>query len=132
MKKVSALLLVGLAGHAVLGDAVTPRLAGFGRIDNPAPTVSSISPKAVPAGAAGQILTINGHNFLSSSTVMFNGAPHPAAFISATRLSVQLRQTDLFEPGSFPVVVVNPPPGGGTSTTAHFVVESPNRQRAAQ
>jgi ABC-type phosphate transport system substrate-binding protein len=41
---------------------------------NPAPVIQSISPATIAAGTPGLTLTISGSNFLSNSTVSWNGA----------------------------------------------------------
>src|SRR5205814_2362415 len=43
-------------------------------INNPAPTISSLSPASVAVGAAAFTLTVNGSNFVSGSSVRWNGA----------------------------------------------------------
>src|SRR5215472_15068017 len=80
---------------------------------NPVPSITSLSPSSVTAGAAAQSLTISGTNFLSSSTVTYNGVAHTVTFVSSTQLTIPLSASDQATAGSYPVVVTNPPPGGG-------------------
>jgi len=94
-------------------------------VDNPVPTISSLSPASATAGAAAQTLTINGTNFLSTSTVTYNSAAHTAKFVSATQLTIQLSAADQATAGTFAVVVTNPSPGGGASNTQTFTVMNP-------
>ena len=94
-------------------------------VDNPVPTISSFSPASATAGAAAQTLTINGTNFLSTSTVTYNSAAHTAKFVSATQLTIQLSAADQATAGTYAVVVVNPTPGGGTSNSLNFTVNNP-------
>ena len=42
-------------------------------VNNPAPTLTGLSPTSALAGAASQTLTLTGTNFLSTSTVTYNG-----------------------------------------------------------
>jgi len=100
----------------------------FGRVANPAPAITSLSPAAVQAGAHARILAILGRNFLSTSVVTYNGNPHKVTFSNAGRLTIVLSSSELAAPGSFPVVVVNPPPGGGASDPVTFDV----RPRASE
>jgi hypothetical protein len=93
-------------------------------VNNPVPSVASISPTSAPAGAATQTLIINGTNFLSNSTVTFNGAAHTPTFVNATRLTIALSASDQATLGSYPVVVTNPSPGGGPSGRFSFNVTS--------
>lgn len=92
---------------------------------NPVPSISSLSPVSANQGAAAQTLTITGNNFLSSSTVTYNGAAHTAAYVSATQLTIQLSASDQATAGNYPVVVSNPAPGGGSSSPANFAVNAP-------
>jgi len=95
-------------------------------VNNPAPAISSLSPASATAGAAAQTLTINGTNFLSTSTVTYNAAPHAATFVSTTKLTIPLSANDQATEGNYPVVVTNPGPGGGASNSVNFVVNAAN------
>ena len=94
-------------------------------VNNPTPTVTTLSPSSANAGAAAQILTINGTNFVSSSTVTYNAAAHTATYVSATQLTIQLSAGDQATSGTFAVVVTNPTPGGGSSNSVNFTVDNP-------
>jgi len=93
-------------------------------VNNPAPTLSSFSPASSTAGAATLTLTLNGSNFLSTSTVTYNGVAHPATFVSANSLTITLSAADQATAGSYAVVVTNPAPDGGNSTLS-FPVNNP-------
>jgi len=94
-------------------------------VNNPTPTITTLSPDSANAGAAAQTLTINGTNFVSTSTVTYNSAAHTAKFVSATQLTIQLTAADQATAGTFAVVVTNPSPGGGASNTETFTVKNP-------
>jgi formiminotetrahydrofolate cyclodeaminase len=94
-------------------------------VNNPAPTLTSLSPASAVAGAGSQTLTLTGTNFLSSSTVTYNGVVHTATFASSTQLTISLSGTDQATAGSYAVVVTNPAPGGGTSSALNFTVGGP-------
>ena len=94
-------------------------------VNNPVPSITGFSPASVIVGAAAQTLTINGTNFLSSSTVTLSGAAHTPTFVNATRLTIALSAGDQATLGSYPVVVTNPAPGGGASNSANFTVANP-------
>ena len=91
-------------------------------VNDPVPTITSLSPASATAGAAAQTLTINGRNFLSSSTVTYNGVAHSAAYVSSTLLTISLTANDQATAGSYAVVVTNPSPGGGPSNSLSFAV----------
>ena len=63
-------------------------------VNNPVPTISSLSPSSVIAGAAAQTLTINGTGFIASSVVTYNGVAHAATFVSSTQLTIMLSASD--------------------------------------
>ncbi|MFD2720790.1 DUF4394 domain-containing protein [Hymenobacter monticola] len=92
---------------------------------NAAPTITSLSPASVTAGAAAQTLTVNGTGFISSSTVSFNGNTRATTLVSATQLTIQLTAADQATPGTYNVTVTTPAPGGGTSAPATFIVNAP-------
>ena len=92
---------------------------------NPAPTITSLSPTSIPADSIVQTLIINGTGFTAASTVSINGVVKTMTFVSGTRLTTQMTDSDLGQTGSYPVVVTNPAPGGGTSNVLSFLVVAP-------
>jgi len=94
-------------------------------VNNPVPSVNSLSPTSSTAGAPAQTLTINGAGFLSTSTVTYNSVGHTATYVSASQLNIQLSAGDQATGGTYPVVVTNPAPGGGTSNSLNFAVNDP-------
>lgn len=87
-------------------------------VTNPVPSISSLSPAAATVGSAAQTLTINGNQFLASSTVTYNGIAHAATYITANQLTIDLIASDLYALGSYSVVVTNPVPGGASSQSS--------------
>ena len=75
---------------------------------NPVPNITTLSPSSATAGAAAQTLTINGSNFLSSSTVTYNSAAHTATFVNSTQLTISLTASDQGTAGAYAVVVTIP------------------------
>ena len=94
-------------------------------VNNPVPAITTLSPSSATAGAAAQTLTINGSNFVSTSTVTYNGVGHTATFVSSTQLTISLSAADQATAGTYPVVVTNPTPGGGASNSVNFTVNNP-------
>lgn len=92
--------------------------------NNPVATIADLVPTSVPAGSADFGLVVQGTNFLSSSTVQFNGQLRPSSTTSATELVVFLVAADLSFAGTASIVVFNPGPGGGTSNTVQFTIGS--------
>lgn len=96
-------------------------------INNPIPTITSISPTTVTAGSGAFTLTVNGTNFVSGqSTVYWNGAARTTTFVSATQLTAAIAAADVGSAGTNYVTVVTAAPGGGTSNSAEFTVGTPN------
>ena len=94
-------------------------------VNNPVPAITTLSPASATAGAAAQTLTMNGKNFISTSTVSYHGVAHTATFVSSTQLKITLSTSDQATAGSYAVVVSNPAPAGGTSNSVSFAVTNP-------
>jgi len=92
---------------------------------NPRPSLSSISPTSAPAGSGDFTLTVNGSDFISSSSVRWAGANRTTTFVSATQLTAAIAAADVATGGTFDVTVSNPSPGGGVSNAIAFTVENP-------
>ncbi len=86
------------------------------------PAISSLSPTKVAAGSQIQGLYINGTNFLSTSTVTYNGILHNSSLQSPTQIQIALSPNDVATTGAYPVIVTNPAPGGGSSAPTTFSV----------
>jgi len=93
---------------------------------NPTPTITSVSPISAIIGGAAFTLTVNGTNFISSSTVTFNGNVRVTTFISTTQLTAAIQASDIANVGTFEVTVINPAPGGGISNASVFAVQTSN------
>ena len=94
-------------------------------INNPAPTLSSISPTTKTAGDVNFTLTVNGSNFLNTSITRFNGVDRPTTFVNSTQLTAQITAADVQAAGTFPVTVFNASPGGGLSSAVNLTVNNP-------
>jgi len=91
-------------------------------VNNLVPTTTNISPSTKTAGDAGFTLTVNGTNFVNTSTVNFNGSARNTTFVSATQVTAAITAADVANAGSFPITVTNPAPGGGTSNAQTLTV----------
>ena len=103
---VCGILAIGCGGNSGTGNQPPP---------NPVAVISSIAPGVLAAGAPDTTLTVTGTNFLSSSTVDFNGTALATTFLSSTQLSAVVPASDLGQAGADHITVSTPPPGGGTS-----------------
>ncbi len=102
-----------------------------GTEDNPAPSITGLSPSKVEVGSAGLTLSVDGKGFIEQSTVLWGGAPRTTAFVSTHRLQIALGASDLDEAGTIPVTVRTPAPGGGTSVARTFTIEAPPWRRSS-
>ncbi len=94
-------------------------------VNNPAPTITTISPTSALAGGASFTLTVNGMGFVSTSAVSFGANARATTFVSATQLTAAISASDIATGGNFNVTVANPAPGGGTSNAVSFTVNNP-------
>jgi hypothetical protein len=93
-------------------------------VTNPVPSIASLSPATVGAGASGFALLVNGSGFVASSAVRLDGVARTTRFLSSIQLSADLLAEDVAIAGTRTVVVSNPAPGGGPSVGATLTVSS--------
>jgi hypothetical protein len=93
---------------------------------NPTPTAASLNPGLTLAGGEGFNLTVTGTNFVSSSTVQWNGSPRATTFGSSTSQRAAITAADIGASGTAGVSVTTLPPGGGTSSALTFAINKPN------
>jgi hypothetical protein len=95
-------------------------------VNNPGPTITTISPTSATAGGAQFTLTVNGTGFVSTSKVRFGGSTggfdKPTTFVNSGQLTATISATDIAAAGTKDVHVFSPGPGGGTSVAATFTV----------
>ena len=88
------------------------------------PTISSLDPSSVVAGAGELALHVNGGNFVASSSVRWNGAAVATTFNSATKLTAIIPAARLTAPGTAEVTVMNVT-AGTTSASKAFTISAP-------
>ena len=91
---------------------------------NPVPSVSSLSPASTTAGDAAFTLTVNGSDFVASSTVKWNGVVLATKYVSASQLTALVPASDITAAGTASVTVFNPAPGGGASNAEIFTINA--------
>jgi RHS repeat-associated protein len=94
-------------------------------IENPVPVISAIDPASASAGGHALSVTLYGSGFVHETTVLVNGQPRFATYVSPTELRMDLSEADLAQGGFISLSVTNPTPGGGTSKTMSFLVSNP-------
>src|SRR5882724_50363 len=87
---------------------------------NAAPTISSLSPTCATAGGAQFTLTVNGTNFVSTSTVKWNATALATTFISSTQLTATVPASLIATAGTASITVTNP--CGATSSAVTFTI----------
>ena len=95
-------------------------------VDNPAPTIGSVSPASEVTGATSTVLTVTGSGFVPATVIQVNGSARTTTFVSSTQISVALTAADLSAAATLSLTAVNPAPGGGTSTAATVAVLASN------
>jgi subtilisin len=115
------------------GSQTVPRvsvfqaLATFVTVSHPAPSLTTVLPARLRAGASSPVtLTVGGVGFDAFSVVYWNGAPKTTTVLSTTQLQADLAAADIAPAGGFAqVTVVNPTPGGGTSAAIGVPIDPP-------
>ena len=89
-------------------------LASLTPVSSPVPSITSVTPLRVRAGAPAT-LTVTGSGFNGLSAMQWNGIAKPTTVLSNTQLQATVPAADLVVGNTATVSVVNPAPGGGTS-----------------
>jgi hypothetical protein len=119
----SAMTQITVFNSAPGGGTSNPQVL---TINNSVPVTTSISPNSKIVGDAQFILTVNGSNFVASSTVRLNGSDRATTFVSASQLTAIIPATDLLTAtNTIQITVFNTTPGGGTSNAQIFTVNNP-------
>ncbi|MFA5185251.1 MAG: IPT/TIG domain-containing protein [Patescibacteria group bacterium] len=94
-------------------------------VNNPAPTLGSISPTSKPLNSAEFNLTLTGTNFVPTSQAKLGGANRATTYVSPTQITATILASDMTSAGTASITVANPTPGGGTSAGKNFSVDNP-------
>jgi hypothetical protein len=125
--------IVNTSGVLPNGTALTVSGAGGTiTVDNPVPSINSLSPSSATAGTGAFTLTVNGTGFVNGAAVLWNGSSRTTTFGGATQLHASITAADMASPLIAQVAVVNPAPGGGISANALFAVNNPPSNPALQ
>src|SRR5262249_1907576 len=94
-------------------------------VNNPAPTLTGISPNSVSAGSAAFTLTASGSNFVNGSLVQVNGSNRTTTFVSSTQISATIPASDIASSGTLSIAVVTPTPGGSPPSALTLTINNP-------
>ena len=89
---------------------------------NAVPTLLSLSPQSTLAGSPSLTITVNGSNFSTGSTVVWDGTSLPTTFVGVNQLTATVDASLLVSAGSADVSVSNSAPGGGVSGLSPFSI----------
>ena len=118
-------LLAGCSGSSSPFSPTAPVSPPVAPANNPAPTITTISPTGVLAGSPSQTLTVTGTGYISSTAAALNGAALQTTYVSATSLQVAVPASALAAGQVANLVLSNPSPGGGSSDPSKFSIMSP-------
>jgi inosine-uridine nucleoside N-ribohydrolase len=107
--------------NAAPGGGTSPALTL--NVNNPVPSISSISPNPALAVASGFTLTVSGTGFVRGSIIQVDGASQTTTFVSSTQVQAKM-SGGILALGIHTVTVFNPTPGGGTSNSVNLTVIS--------
>jgi hypothetical protein len=80
-------------------------------------------PMTVAPGSSAPTLTLNGAQFVSGSSVLFNGSSRATTFVNQDQIQATLQPSDVATASTAQVVVTNP--GGATSNPQPLIITSP-------
>ena len=93
-------------------------------VDNPVPTLSSLSTTNVAGGGAAFTLTALGSSFVPGSVVRWNGSDRTTTYVSSAELQAAIPASDLAAGGDVQVTVFNSAPVGGSTSALALHVAS--------
>jgi hypothetical protein len=109
-----AMSLLGCGGGSSGGGSTGP--------PNPAPAIDAISPNSSQQGGPSFTLSVVGSNFISDSSVQWNGSTLETTLVSNALLTAPVPASAIAAPGPNAVTIVNPAPGGAASAVLNFAV----------
>jgi len=115
------LAVIALNGTSSSGSGTPINLS----VDNPAPTITQVSPSSLLAGNPSATLTVTGTGFVPTTAIDVNGAARATTYTSSTQVSVALNASDIASSGNLSITAVNSAPGGGTSSATTVAVTNP-------
>jgi len=110
--------------HSLVADdsslLFSPGTRASGKAFTTKPSLTTLNPSSVRAGAAGFALVISGSDFLAGSEVLFGDSKLPTTFRSDSEIEAQVDSSLLVEPGARDVQVRNP--RGELSSPREFLI----------
>jgi len=97
--------------------------ADWGPVSDIPTRITSLSPQVVVEGSDSFSLTLEGHEFISSSVVQFGDKRLETELIDETRLKATVPAELVRNVGTYPVRVVHRAPGWGKTNTVYLIVK---------
>ena len=102
----------------------TPSTSGQ-NTTNTAPTVTSISPASVSAGAAATTLTVTGTGFISTTAIQLGGTLEPTTYVSATQVTAAIPASQLTSGVALSVIAINGTSSSSSGGPINLTVNNP-------
>jgi hypothetical protein len=112
----------------LLGCSSGGSSTGSSQTNNSVPTIASITPSSLNAGAAAQNIMVTGTGFTSASVVLFGTTPLQTTYSSATSLQAAIPAALLANGQTASITISNGSSGGSTSSVTNFAVNAPTPQ----
>ncbi len=107
------------------GSSSTPATPNEQPVNNPVPTISTLSAASVILGSDDLSLTVTGTNFTPTTKISFGTDVLTPSTVGATTLAFVVPKALLTTAKIVPVTASNPTPGGGTSNAVNFTIAYP-------
>ena len=103
------------------GDELT--FADWGPVSEIPTRIASLAPQAVVEGGGDLVLTLEGHEFISSSVIQFGDTMLETELVDSTQLKATVPADLVRNVGTYPVQVVHRAPGWGKTNTVYLIVK---------
>jgi hypothetical protein len=104
-----------------VGDELT--YGDWGPVSEIPTRITSISPPVVVEGSVPVTLTVNGHEFVTSSVVQFGDRRLATEWLDSNQLKATVPAELVEKAGTVPIKVVHRAPGWGQTNTVYFIVK---------
>jgi len=94
-------------------------------VRNRVPVITSVTPDSVLRGGLSTHVRVRGHDFVSGSTLLVDGAARTTTFVDSTTLQMTLSTNEIATVGTRVLRASNPTPGGGPSGPIDFRIVVP-------
>ena len=122
---VLSLCLTGCAGSSNNGSSGSAGSSGSSGSGTSAPTVSSVAPASLTAGAASTALTVTGTGFTASTAVQVGSAVETTTYVSSTQVTATVPAAQLAQGTILPVIALNGSFTSASGTPVDLIVNNP-------